>query len=381
MSKLDELFTEINKTYKEQVATVGKVRPKLSVIPLSSLTACYSLYGGIPRGRVIEFFGEENGGKTTTALDIVANAQKCFQQEYEQEKFYLVNLPKMTKGDEQRLQYLENRGRGQAIVWVDCENTFDEDWARTLGVEVGDLYFMQPLSQSAEQIFDCIEQMVNTGEVGLVVLDSLGAMLSQQEWEKSMEEKTYCGIAGPLTRFSKKIEYACARYGCTFIGINQMREDISNSYSVYKTPGGKTWKHVCSLRLMFSKGCYYSEQYKDLTRSADGAAGNYVNLRIEKTKVCKPDRKNGSYTLNYSLGVDKYMDLVEVALKYGLIVQTGAWYTIMQDMENGEPLSDAEGNLLKFNGKSKLIEFLKEEWELYNCLEQMLLEQISGTVQ
>jgi len=62
MSKLDELFTEINKTYKEQVATVGKVRPKLSVIPLSSLTACYSLYGGIPRGRVIEFFGEENGG-------------------------------------------------------------------------------------------------------------------------------------------------------------------------------------------------------------------------------------------------------------------------------------------------------------------------------
>lgn len=375
MSKLDDLFADINKTYKEQVATVGKVRPKLSVIPLTSLTACYSLYGGIPRGRVIEFFGEENGGKTTTALDIVANAQKCFQKEYEDELNELQNN-KLNKTQEQRLSYLQNRGRGQAIIWIDCENTFDEDWARTLGVDVDSLYFMQPLSQSAEQIFDNVESMVHTGEVGLVVLDSLGAMLSQQEWEKSMEEKTYCGIAGPLTRFSKKIEYACAKYGCTFIGINQMREDISNSYSVYKTPGGKTWKHVCSLRLMFSKGPYYSEQYKDLTRSADGAAGNYVNLRIEKTKVCKPDRKNGSYTLNYSTGVDAYMDLVEIALKYGLIVQTGAWYTVMQNVETGEPLVDSEGNMAKFNGKSNLVQFLKEDEVVYDFIREAAMSFI-----
>lgn len=370
MSKLDELFQEINKQYKEQVATVGKVRPKSSLIPLSSLTACYSLYGGIPRGRVIEFFGEENGGKTTTALDVVANAQKCFKQEYEQELNELQNKDKLTKVDEQRLTYLQNRGKGQAIVWVDCENTFDEDWARTLGVNVDELYFVQPLSQSAEQIFQDVENMVLTGEVGLVVLDSLGAMLSQQEWEKTMEEKTYCGIAGPLTRFSKKIEYACAKHDCTFIGINQMREDISNSYSVYKTPGGKTWKHVCSLRLMFSKGPYYNEQYKDLTRSADGAAGNYVNLRIEKTKVCKPDRKNGSYTLNYSTGVDKYMDLVEIALKYNIITQSGAWYAILQDTDTGEVLMDAEGNIAKFNGKSKLIDYLKEDEEVYTYIEE-----------
>lgn len=376
MSKLDELFTEINKTYKEEVATVGKVRPKLSVIPFSSLTACYSLYGGIPRGRVIEFFGEENGGKTTTALDIVANAQKCFQKEYEDEINELQSNSKLNKTQEQRLNYLLNRGRGQAIIWIDCENTFDEDWAKNLGVDVDSLYFMQPLSQSAEQIFDNIESMVLTGEVGLVVLDSLGAMLSQQEWEKSMEEKTYCGIAGPLTRFSKKIEYACAKYGCTFIGINQMREDISNSYVMYKTPGGKTWKHVCSVRLMFSKGPYYNEQYKDLSRNVDGAVGNYVNLRIEKTKVCKPDRKNGSYTLNYTSGVDVYMDLVEIALKYGLIVQTGAWYTIIQDVETGEPLIDAEGNLAKFNGKSKLVEYLKEDLDLYNFIKEAAMSFI-----
>jgi len=378
MSKLDELFNDLNKTYKEQVATVGKVRPKSEVIPLTSLTACYSLYGGIPRGRVIEFFGEENGGKTTTALDVVCNAQKCFKQQYEQELKELQNKDKLTKVEEQRLTYLQNRGKGQAIVWVDCENTFDEDWARTLGVEVDSLYFMQPLSQSAEQIFDAIENMVLTGEVGLVVLDSLGAMLSQQEWEKSMEEKTYCGIAGPLTRFSKKIEYACAKYDCTFIGINQMREDISpSSFKLYKTPGGKTWKHVCSLRLMFSKGNYFDSNYKDLTRTSDGAAGNYVNLRIEKTKVCKPDRKNGSYTLNYTIGVDPFVDLVEIALKYNVIVQSGAWYSIMRDIDTGEVLMDADGNIAKFNGKGKLIDYLKEDEVVYQYVKDTITQYIT----
>jgi recombination protein RecA len=376
MTKLDELFNEINKQYKEQVATMGKVRPKSTLIPFSSLTACYSLYGGLPRGRVIEFFGEENGGKTTTALDIVANAQKCFQEDYENELNVLLNKDKLTKADELRLSYLQNRGRGLSIVWIDCENTFDEDWARTLGVDVESLYFMQPLSQSAEQIFQNILDMVNTGEVGLVVLDSLGAMISQQEWEKTMEEKTYCGIAGPLTKFSKMVEYACAKYGCTFIGINQMREDISNSYVMYKTPGGKTWKHVCSLRLMFSKGPYYNDQYKDLTRSSDGAAGNYVNLRIEKTKVCKPDRKNGSYTLNYTTGIDQYIDLVEMALKYNIIVQAGAWYSIIQDIETGDVLVDAEGSIAKFNGKSKLIEYLKEEPEIFNYIQNTVMQFI-----
>lgn len=378
MGKLDELITELNKQYKENVATVGKVRAKLPVIPFSSLTACYSLYGGIPRGRVIEFFGEENGGKTTTALDVVANAQKCFQQDYEHELKTLQGKDKLTKAEESRLGYLKSRGKGLDIVWVDCENTFDEDWARTLGVDVDTLYFMQPLSQSAEQIFQNIEDMVLTGEVGLVVLDSLGAMLSQQEWEKTMEEKTYCGIAGPLTRFSKKIEYACAKYDCTFIGINQLREDITSTYNMYKTPGGKTWKHVCSVRLMFSKGVYYNDQYKDLTRSADGAAGNYVNMVIAKTKVCKPDRKNGSYTLNYTTGVDAYMDLVEMALKYNVIVQSGAWYTIMADYETGEVLQDAEGNIAKFNGKSKLIEYLKEDEDVYDLLDSTLRSILAG---
>lgn len=373
--KLDEIFSDINKKYKEEIVTKGKVRAKLPVIPLTSLTACYSLYGGIPRGRVIEFFGENNGGKTTTALDVVSNAQKVFKQEYENEVADLQSR-KLNKTEETRLEYLLNRGRGKDIVWIDCENTFDEQWAEVLNVDVTSLYFMQPLSQSAEEIFDMIEQFVQTGEVGLVVLDSLGAMVSKQQWEKSLEEKTYCGIAGPLTTFSKKIEYACARHNCTFIGINQVQEDLKSTYTMYRTPGGNTWKHVCSLRLMFSKGVYYNDKYQELTRTVNGAAGNFVNIRIEKTKVCKPDRKNGSYTLNYSNGIDKYMDLVELGINYGIINVGGAWYSIIQNIETGEILTDCEGNVAKFQGKNKLIEYLKENEPIYEWLDEVIRELI-----
>ena len=156
MTQLDDIFSDINKQYKEEIATKGKVRIKVPVIPFSSLTACYNLYGGIPRGRIVEFFGVNAGGKTTTALDVVHNAQILFRNEYEKQLYDLEQIPKLTKTQEQQFNYLHTRGKGKDIVWVDCENTFDEDWARTLGVDVDSIYFLQPLSQSAEEILDLI---------------------------------------------------------------------------------------------------------------------------------------------------------------------------------------------------------------------------------
>lgn len=372
MTQLDDIFSDINKQYKEEIATKGKVRIKVPVIPFSSLTACYNLYGGIPRGRIVEFFGVNAGGKTTTALDVVHNAQILFRNEYEKQLYDLEQIPKLTKTQEQQFNYLHTRGKGKDIVWVDCENTFDEDWARTLGVDVDSIYFLQPLSQSAEEIFDLIEQMVLTGEVGLVVLDSLGAMVSKQQWEKSMEEKTYCGIAGPLTLFSKRIQYACAKTNCTFIGINQVQDDMRSQFNLYKTPGGNAWRHMCSVRLMFNKGNCFDINYKDLSQSAEGVVGNYVDFKVVKTKVCRHDRKNGGYTLNYTLGVDVVADLIELAVKYGLIVQTGAWYTILGNTETNEPLIDANGEIAKFNGKQKLIDYIRNDEDIYSYLHEKI---------
>lgn len=364
MGKLDTLIKDFNKQYKEEIAARGIPRIETQRIPFSSPRANYMLYGGIPRGRIVEFAGEENGGKTTTALDIVANAQKLFQEEWENEIKELEAINKPKKEQQSRLDYIKARGPKQ-IVYADCENTLDEEWAQKLGVDTDKLILLKPQSQTAEQIFEMLLQMIDTDEVGLVVIDSLGVMLSAQAYEKTMEEKTYGGIAAALTLFSKKAELSCTKYNCTLIGINQMREDMNSPYGGMITTGGKGWKHNCSVRLMFQKGAYIDERGNELRRSAESPAGNLVMINIAKTKVCKPDRRVGFYTLNYDNGIDMVADTVEVALKYGIINQAGAWFTFI-DLETGEIISDDEGEQIKIQGKPNIIEYLKENEYLFN---------------
>ena len=374
MSKLDILIKDFNKQYKEEIAARGIPRIKIQKIPFSSPRANYMLYGGIPRGRIVEFAGEENGGKTTTALDIVANAQKLFQEEWENEITELEAIDKKKKEQQSRLDYIKARGPKQ-IVYADCENTLDEEWAQKLGVDIDKLILLKPQSQTAEQIFEMLLQMIDTDEVGLVVIDSLGVMLSAQAYEKTMEEKTYGGIAAALTLFSKKAELLCTKYNCTLIGINQMREDMNSPYGGMITTGGKGWKHNCSVRLMFQKGAYIDERGNELRRSAESPAGNLVMINIVKTKVCKPDRRVGFYTVNYDNGIDKVADTVEVALKYGIIQQSGAWFSII-DIETGEIMEDDTGELIKLQGKPNVIEYLKENeylfTEIYNKINSLI---------
>lgn len=374
MGKLDMLIKEFNKQYKEEIAARGIPRIETQKIPFSSPRANYMLYGGIPRGRIVEFAGEENSGKTTTALDIVANAQKLFQEEWENEITELEAIDKKKKEQQSRLDYIKTRGPKQ-IVYADCENTLDEEWAQKLGVDIDKLVLLKPQSQTAEQIFEMLLQMIDTDEVGLVVIDSLGVMLSAQAYEKSMEEKTYGGIAAALTLFSKKAELLCTKYNCTLIGINQMREDINSPYGGMITTGGKGWKHNCSVRLMFQKGAYIDERGNELRRSAESPAGNLVMINIAKTKVCKPDRRVGFYTLKYDSGIDIIADTVDVALKYGIIQQAGAWFSII-DIETGEIMEDDTGELIKLQGKPNVIEYLKENeylfTEIYNKIKSLI---------
>lgn len=371
MSRLDTVIQNINRDYKDNnLITKGIQRATLEKIPFSSSRANYMLYGGIPRGKLIEFAGEENGGKTTTALDICANAQKLFEVEYSNEITELKNIQKPNKSQSQQLTNLENRGPLR-VVYADCENTLDEEWAKTLGVNVDDMYIMQPKSQSAEEIFDMLLELINTEEVGLCVIDSLGVMLSQLAYDKDMTEKTYGGISSALTLFSKKAEMVCARTGCTLIGINQMRDDLNSTFSRRITTGGRAWKHNCSLRLMFQKGDYLDFEGNTLRRSAEEIFGNQVMISVEKNKVCKPDRRSGFYTLMYDYGIDKVADLVEVAMKYNIIVKSGAWFNLI-DPETGEIICEETGEEIKIQGKVNLINYLKEN--------EVLLQEITDLV-
>lgn len=376
MSKLDILIKDFNKQYKEEIAARGIPKIQTQKIPFSSPRANYMLYGGLPRGRIVEFAGEENGGKTTTALDIVANAQKLFPREWEDEINELSAISKPKKEQQARLDYLKARGPKQ-VVYADCENTLDDDWARKLGVDTDEMITLKPQSQTAEQIFEMLLQTIETDEVGLVVVDSLGVMLSAQAYEKTMEEKTYGGIAAALTLFSKKAELLCSKYNCTLIGINQMREDMNSQYGGMTTTGGKGWKHNCSVRLMFQKGPYIDERGNELRRSAESPAGNQVLISIAKTKVCKPDRRSGFYTLKYNDGIDEVADAVEVALRFGLINQAGAWFTLV-DTETGEVMEDEEGEIIKLQGKPNVIEYLKENVSIYEELYSKIMQSLEG---
>ena len=375
MGKLDVLIKDFNKQYKEEIAARGIARIQVARIPFSSPRANYMLYGGLPRGRIVEFAGEENGGKTTSALDAVANAQKLFKEEWQQEIDDLEAIEKRKKEQDARLTYLKSRGPKQA-VYLDCENTLDEDWARLLGVAVDEMMVIKPMSQTAEQLFEMVLQIIETDEAGIVVIDSLGVMLSAQAYEKSMEEKTYGGIAAPLTLFSKKAELLCIKYNCTLIGINQMREDMKSTYGGMTTTGGRGWKHNCSLRLMFQKGSFIDESCNEIKRSSESPAGNLVSINIAKTKICKPDRRIGFYTLNYTYGIDVLNDTVELAIKYGIINKAGAWFTFV-DIETGEFITDDEDEIIKLQGKANVLEYLQENEHLFEEISTKLNQLIS----
>ena len=322
MNKMDMLVKNLNKQAKEEIITVGLNAFSYKRIPFTSPRMNYCTFGGLPVGKLIEFYGEEHGGKTTTALDIVANYQHS---------------------DDER-----------NVLYCDCENTLDVEWATKLGVDVDSMYILQPKSQSAEEIFEFICNAVDTGEIGLFVIDSLGAMMSQQELNKTMQDKTYGGISKPLTLFAKRVEMLMQRHKCTGIGINQMREDMNSMWGGQTTPGGKGWKHMCSVRMQFSRGKYIDEKGNQLTKSAETPAGNIVMVSMTKNKSCPPTRRTGFYTLRYDTGIDYIADLIDVAMKYNVITKRGAWFDIV-DIETGEVL---EGNI---QGQANVIEFLENE--------------------
>lgn len=362
-AQLDKLVQTINKEWKEEIAAKGIKRIETKKIPFTSSRLNYMLYGGLPRAKIIEFFGEPNGGKTTTALDACKNAQKIFLEEYEEE---------LSNSNETRRKYLESRGP-QKVVYADCENTLDEDWARTIGVDVDDMYILKPQTQAAEDIFQILLDMMETDEVGLVVIDSLGVMMSKQAYEKDMTEKTYGGISMPLTLFSKKAELLCHKTGCTLIGINQERDDMNSMYGGKTTPGGQAWKFQCALRIRFAKGDLLDDKGNRVNRSSETASGNKVMISIKKNKVCKPDRLTGQYTLNYEYGIDDITDLVDVAMKYGYVVKSGAWFWFV-DVETGEIITDDEGKEIKIQGLVNLIDFLRND----DIMLEELREQINS---
>lgn len=355
---LDQICKEVNATFKDNLVGKNLTTPDHGRIPFTSPRLNDMTYGGIPRGRIHEFLGEENGGKTTSALDIVANAQKLFSQEWDA-GYTPGSTPKR-------------------VVYCDVETTLDEQWATMLGVNMDDLYLFRPQGQSADEIFDITIDMVESQEVGLLIIDSLGAMISTQELSKDTGEASYAGISKPLTLFCKKIAPLCNLYNTTLIGINQLRDDLKNPYNMYNTPGGRAWKFYCSTRMAFRKGDYVDAAGDKLKKSTDNPAGNKVETTIVKTKAFPPNRRTGFYTLNYKVGVDEILDLVDTGIRYGVISYGNGGWTTFIDHATREALTEDDGTPIKVQGRTNIADFLRNDEFVLNFVKEQLSVVMAG---
>lgn len=324
---LDEVIKKINKDAGADIVGYGIPKRDYTRIPFTSPRMNYCTYGGIPTGRIIEFFGEEGGGKTTSALDIVGNYQRMQANEEHPKK----------------------------VVYFDNENTLDVEWAAKLGVDVDSLILIQPEEQNAEELLEDVLDMMRTGEVGLAVIDSIAVLVSAQAMDKTVADKTYAGISMALTTFGNKANMLCKQHDCTVIGINQLRDDLAAMYgNATKTPGGRGWKHLCSVRLQFTKGAFIDEKGNEIKRSSESPAGNKVLMSMVKNKTCPSNRRGGYYTIDYANGIDYLADLLEVAIKYDLIQQHGAWFSVV-DPDTGDIKAD------KIQGMANVREFFMDE--------------------
>lgn len=372
---LDQIIDEWNKDSGCIVAQKGVEDKVFQRIPFSSATANYMTYGGMPRGKAVEFFGPEGSGKTTSALDMIAQAQRIFEQEYEEELERLQNIKPAGVKQERELKAQLDNLKIKKCVYFDLENTLDLEWARLLGVDVDNLYVVTPEADSAEKVLQKLLDMLDTGEVGLLVLDSVPHLVPQVIFEESMEKKSYGGVSGPMSVFCSRVPPHLSKSNALLIIINQEREDIDNPYSSYSTPGGRALKHLYTVRIRFRKGNLIDEANREVPSRTPNPAGNIVQMEIVKSKAFKPNRRLGSYTLKYYEGIDDLADLVTMAITYNIIVQAGSWFSFI-DPETGEVIPDADGNDLKFQGMPKLLQFLREDEFMYEELKEQVLAKI-----
>lgn len=348
-----------------------------SKLPFSSPLLNYATYGGIPRDGITEFFGKPSGGKSSTAVDICKNAHKVFVDEFNQKISDL--QVKANSGDKTASAALADlRELGpKKILYIDLEHSFDAAWALTLGIQAGEIDIMQPPNVVAEDILQMVQEIVETSEVGLIVLDSLPSLVTKSELEKKYGERTVASLAGLMTIFCRKIVPMLTRHGTTLIIINQIRDNMDNPY-VVNTPGGEALRFYALLRVQFDIGAPVDFLGNELPKNTENPAGHKVTARIVKQKSAPHDRKNGSYYLMARSGIRVDMDMCQLAVtKYNIIRKSAAWFTIT-DPETGEVLTDDAGRPVKVNGMAKVFEYVQNNPDYFNKLSEFIMKDIEG---
>jgi len=261
----------------------------IEVIPSGSILLDEALgIGGYPRGRIIEIFGPESSGKTTLALHAVAEAQK----------------------------------QGGIAAFVDAEHALDPQYAQQLGVNIDELWVAQP--DAGEQALEITENLVRSGAVDIIVVDSVAALTPQAEIDGEMGDSHMGLQARLMSQALRKLTAIISRSKCIIIFINQIRMKIGITYgSPETTTGGNALKFYSSLRIEVRKG-------EVLGKGEDEAWGHKVRVKVVKNKVAPPFRKVELEIL-FGKGFSPHGSLLDCAVKYELIEKRGAWYSYKED--------------------------------------------------
>ncbi|WP_300924671.1 AAA family ATPase [uncultured Clostridium sp.] len=355
-SSYTSCIKDIAKKFGDGVVTVGvniKERTKFS---LGSPSLDFCTYNSIPEGIFIEVTGSEGSGKTLLSYLIAADFSKKEGKKPEEERRH--------------------------ILFVDAEGTADPEWAYTAtkydmnSQEIKTIY-ITPTGQSAEQIFDMVREFVQTGDIGLVIFDSLTAIAPQLTNDESFEKKDMGGLAKPLADFVKRCTGLFNKYRTTFIGINGTIMNISGYGNPETTPGGTYWKRACSLRLKVKRGTYFDEDGNDLKTTAENPAGHVIETALLKSKFCRSDRKLGRCHLHYRKGVDLLWDTIEVATFFGLIDDSTQGSFKIVNPETGEFVLDENGEPIKIRGKKNVKPYFEEHPQLWKSIYDKIYEKLS----
>ncbi len=302
---LDEAIKQIEKQYgKGSVMKLGE-RSNVDVDVISSgslaIDNCLGV-GGFPKGRIVEIYGPESSGKTTLALQAIAECQKS----------------------------------GGKAAFIDAEHAIDPKYAKALGVDIDDLILSQP--DSGEQALEITEVLAKSGAIDIIVIDSVAALVPQAELDGEMGDQNVGLHARLMSKAMRKLAGTMSTHNCLAIFINQLREKVGVMFgNPETTTGGRALKFYSTIRLEVRK----SESIKNGTE----IIGNKVNVKVSKNKVAAPF-KSTSVEIYYGEGISHTSEVVQLGVDLGIIDKSGAWFSY-----NGEKIGQ---------GKESVRGFLKE---------------------